>query len=104
MISSAAFRFEVPNGRCRNRCKNFKSAALGQRNTVACQQGGKGSVGEEGVFLLAQRRQRVELPQFVIDEAWVAHDDAAVRHALEEARKRGCEIGLAAELIGAGEG
>src|SRR5579883_1481663 len=35
MISSAAFRFEVPKRACRDRCRNFKSAALASARVAA---------------------------------------------------------------------
>ena len=42
---------------------------------------------QERIFALAQIGQRIELPQLRIDMTGVAHNEAAVRQAVEEIRK-----------------
>src|SRR5262245_65728747 len=91
----------------RNDCSDKylpRSGRLRQRAAVAREQAGERFIGEEGVLLLTQGRQRIEPLQLGIDEAWVAHDHAAVRQLFEKAREHGREIRLVAELVGAREG
>ncbi len=48
--------------------------------------------------------ERVEPLQLGVDKARMAHDHAAVRQAVEKARKQRREIGVVVEVVGAGEG
>src|SRR6185437_15982005 len=53
---------------------------------------------------LALVRERIETLQFGVDEAGMAHDQAAIRQPGQEAREDLGESAVAAEIIGAGEG
>src|SRR5262249_18764095 len=65
---------------------------------------GKSIAGKISELAFAFFRQRVKLAQFVIDKARMAHHDAAVRQAIEEAWKNFRKVGSAAETVGAREG
>ena len=49
---------------------------------------------EIGVFVLAQGGERVEPLELGIDKARMAHDQAALRQAVEEAGEKRGEIGV----------
>ena len=70
---------------------------------MTCQQVRERIAGQEGVFALAQRGERIEPLQLRIHEARMAHDHAAIRQLIEEAGEQGREIGVVAERIGARE-
>jgi len=57
---------------------------LRERDTARQQQIREGVADEECVFLLAQAGQWIEPLQLGIDEAGMAHDDTAVRKAVEK--------------------
>src|SRR4051812_46978165 len=48
--------------------------------------------GEIGMLAFTQIGQRIEPAQFVVDEAWMAHDEAAVGKAIQEGREDAGEI------------
>src|SRR6202048_5077591 len=58
-----------------------------QHDIVGGEYRGKHFAGEERIFPLAQGREGIETAQLVIDEPGMAHHPAAVRQAVEEARK-----------------
>ena len=57
---------------------------MSERITALGKQPRKTLTEQEGIFTLAQIRQRIELPQLAIDFAGMAHDEAAVRQAIEK--------------------
>src|SRR5581483_1038506 len=75
----------------------------GERHALRGEQVRKRALREERIFALTQMRQRVEPLQLGVDEARVAHDHAAVRQALEEAREQRREIRRRGVVVGAGE-
>jgi hypothetical protein len=60
------------------------SSRMSERITALGKQPRKTLAEQEGIFTLAQIRQRIELPQLAIDFAGMAHDEAAVRQAIEK--------------------
>ena len=53
--------------------------------------------------MLAQRRERIKPHELVVDMARVAHDHATVGESRKKAREEGGEVGVRAEIVGAGE-
>src|SRR5258707_14926677 len=66
---------------------------------MSLKQSRKRIVRKESEFTLALARQRVEPAQLFIDKARVAHDDAAVRQAIEKSWKDIGEFHVAPEAI-----
>src|SRR3954447_19677395 len=56
-----------------------------------------------GVFALAQRGQRVEPFQFGVDEARMAHDQAAFRYAVQKGREDLLEVRIGPIRVGPGK-
>jgi diketogulonate reductase-like aldo/keto reductase len=57
---------------------------MSKRITALGKQPRETLVEQEGIFALAQIRQRIELPQLAIDFAGMAHNEAAVGQAIEK--------------------
>src|SRR5262245_55338516 len=83
---------------------NAPFIASGQRDPMGGEHLREHVAGEIGVFPLAQVRERVEPCELRVDKTGVAHHQATIRKAREEAWKQRGEIGVRVEPIGAGEG
>jgi hypothetical protein len=55
------------------------------------------------IFALALIGERIEVDQDLIDMAWMAHHESAIREAVEKAGHQRAEVGLLDEVIGASE-
>src|SRR5580658_4875027 len=64
----------------------------------------KCGTAEKVEFTLAQIGHRVEPLEFGIDLARMAHDQSAVRHAVEECRKQSRVVGTRMKCISPGKG
>src|ERR1700737_874562 len=74
-----------------------------QCDIVRSQQARELLAPEKSMFVLALGGERVEADQGVIDEAGMAHDEAALRQAVEKLSHQGAEIRPLREIVGAGE-
>src|ERR1700683_691219 len=79
-------------------------AFLCERVTAPLQELRKCVAEKIRVFALAQVGQWIKPRQFGIDDAGMAHNHAAVGHAVKKIRKQFGVIGAGAERVGAGEG
>src|SRR5262249_12265039 len=64
----------------------------------------KSIADKKGIFLLPERRQRIEPLQFGVDEAGMTHDDAAVGQVIEKTREQRLEIRSLVEFVSSREG
>src|SRR5262249_42823602 len=64
------------------------SSRMSKRITALGKQPRETLVEQEGIFALAQIRQRIELPQLAIDFAGMAHNEAAVGQAIDKPDKK----------------
>src|SRR5580704_1724420 len=83
----------------RSRGKGETGALSGERVIAALQELRKRVAEKEGVFALAQVGEWIEPRQFGVDDSRMAHDHAAVRHAVEKAGKEFSVVGARVERI-----
>src|SRR5438045_9534514 len=77
--------------------------ASDQRDAFGRERCRQAIAGQIGIFAFAQRGERIEPHQLVVDMARVAHDHAAVRKPRQKARKELGEIRVRGEIVSACE-
>ena len=75
----------------------------GQTRARPGEEGGKIFASEKFIFRLTPVGQLVARDKFGIDEAGMAHDDAALGEPIEKAREQRAEILRGRKIVGAGK-
>src|SRR5579862_3093049 len=78
-------------------------APSGERVTAPLQKPRKCVVEKKSVLAFAQLGERIQPGQLSVDDSRMAHDHAAIRHAVEKAGKKFGIIGAGVERIGPGK-